>query len=643
MSWLRLIYRNIGTLLGDDLQKRWQEQDARSHEVVRHLEKADAGLSQLETRADTYETAVDARIAERLATIETRLDEYQTAIDGRIADRVKMLEQRLADYQTAVDDRIEERINAIEQRLDEYRGTLDTRIDERLSATEATLDTRFAEHQEKNDARADGFESALSDRATEYESHTASRLEAFETEAASRADTYESALDTRIDARLASLLKRVDEHFDARSLATDNRLDDRFARVERHIDTRFDILEKRSDDRMETHERTVDGRLHQRSQDIVDRNDLMLQIFDQQLDRFRRQLRSMDTKLGGRSSSAGGAADNGDGGADGTGAGNPLTESDVEGSEAPHELVSFRKLAGIGSQQLRKAATAATPLYHQILSWKKAAHEGLTDFAPDEQEIVDYVLSFLSDEKEIAYVRQHLRRFVATIERVPAPANPEDRLLELGSLGHLAPAISRFCGYREMFCGDYWEGDERVRNETLKQVDGPDAHAFELRNFNVEIDKFPYPDGFFKTILCCELIEHLQRDPLHMLWECNRVLADGGHILLTTPNITSVRAIEGLLVGCTPYLLSQYNLKEVSGQHNREYAPYEIGIALVASGFSVVALETEDVWLRSNPAVIELLKELEISVDLRGDNIFALARKVGPPIERYPAELYTDR
>jgi 23S rRNA pseudouridine1911/1915/1917 synthase len=57
-------------------------------------------------------------------------------------------------------------------------------------------------------------------------------------------------------------------------------------------------------------------------------------------------------------------------------------------------------------------------------------------------------------------------------------------------------------------------------------------------------------------------------------------------------------------------------------------------VALAAAGFTVVKLETEDVWLRSNPAIIELLKEVNLSTDNRGDNIFALARKTSAPIER---------
>jgi hypothetical protein len=34
----------------------------------------------------------------------------------------------------------------------------------------------------------------------------------------------------------------------------------------------------------------------------------------------------------------------------------------------------------------------------------------------------------------------------------------------------------------------------------------------------------------------CESIEHLLRDPLHMLLESWRVLKDGGLFVLTTPN-----------------------------------------------------------------------------------------------------------
>ncbi len=114
------------------------------------------------------------------------------------------------------------------------------------------------------------------------------------------------------------------------------------------------------------------------------------------------------------------------------------------------------------------------------------------------------------------------------------------------------------------------------------------------------------------------------------------------HKLPTTPNIVSARSIEGLMVGRAPYLLPQDNRKTPIDQHNREYAPYEVGVALTAAGFTVVELETEDVWLRSKPAIIELLKEVNLPAENRGDNIFALARKTGASVERYPKEFYVD-
>jgi hypothetical protein len=46
--------------------------------------------------------------------------------------------------------------------------------------------------------------------------------------------------------------------------------------------------------------------------------------------------------------------------------------------------------------------------------------------------------------------------------------------------------------------------------------------------------------------------------------------------------------------------------------------------------------------MRSNPAIIELLKQVNLSTENRGDNIFALARKTSAPVERYPKELYID-
>ncbi len=99
--------------------------------------------------------------------------------------------------------------------------------------------------------------------------------------------------------------------------------------------------------------------------------------------------------------------------------------------------------------------------------------------------------------------------------------------------------------------------------------------------FNAESDPFPYPDDYFDTVLCCELIEHLPADPMHLMREINRILKPGGHLVLTTPNAASLRAISAILQGYHPgffpaYIKPKRPGEEVDPRHAREYAPREI-------------------------------------------------------------------
>jgi|SRR5262245_12259219 len=417
-------------------------------------------------------------------------------------------------------------------------------------------------------------------------------------------------------------------------------------------------VELRLSQRADRYERAVDARIEERlvetnkyRAEIIDRTDVMLQIFEQRLDQQRREIQAMREALGVRNA----AAKNSDQSNDSSGLEvRPAPGAhDDSASPAPRrattpaeQILSFRKLAETAGwpvkQKLQSNGPGGSALYQRILDWKKKAQDGLNDFSADEQEMVDYILSFINDPGDRAYATQHMRRFIGTLQRIPPPQSSTDRLLELGALLNLAPAIKKFCGYQEVCGADFWESDEKTVYETATQNDGAETHTFELRNFNVERDTFPWPDNHFRVALCCEILEHLQSDPMHMLWEINRTLEPDGFLLLTTPNIVSARSIEGLLVGCAPYLLAQYNRKTPIDQHNREYAPYEVGVALAAAGFTVMELETEDVWMRSNPAIIELLKEVNLPTENRGDNIFALARKTSAPIERYPKELYVE-
>ena len=166
--------------------------------------------------------------------------------------------------------------------------------------------------------------------------------------------------------------------------------------------------------------------------------------------------------------------------------------------------------------------------------------------------------------------------------------------------------------------------------------------------FDAERDRFPYPDEFFATVLCCELLEHLKADPMHALAEVNRVLLPGGHVVLTTPNVTSLRALSAALQGYHPGFFPQY-LKpgaegETEARHSREYAPREIRQLLGDAGFEVTLLETGPFREKPEPElawVRHLLERYRLPEDLRGEGIYAVGRKRGPVRERFPAWLYS--
>jgi hypothetical protein len=51
----------------------------------------------------------------------------------------------------------------------------------------------------------------------------------------------------------------------------------------------------------------------------------------------------------------------------------------------------------------------------------------------------------------------------------------------------------------------------------VAKKNGAEARTFELCNFNIGRGPFPRPDDHFRAALRCEVIEHLQSDPMHLL------------------------------------------------------------------------------------------------------------------------------
>jgi glycosyltransferase involved in cell wall biosynthesis/SAM-dependent methyltransferase len=259
---------------------------------------------------------------------------------------------------------------------------------------------------------------------------------------------------------------------------------------------------------------------------------------------------------------------------------------------------------------------------------------------------LDQYLSGWAESPEArGYLETHQTRLVKTLEMTP-PGGPCDRILEMGAYLQITPALRTRLGYgavRGCYYGKLGRTDHRVATSA-------EGERFEcdIDHFDAERDRFPYADEYFSTVLCCELIEHLFEDPMHLMSEVNRILKPGGHLVLTTPNVAALRGISAILQGYHPGFFHAYirpaESGEVDARHNREYTAREIHKLLENAGFEVTRLETGEFRDEPHPEfgwVRHLLEQYRLDTDLRGDGIYALGRKTGAVRERYPGWLYS--
>ncbi|MEO8028905.1 MAG: methyltransferase domain-containing protein [Bryobacteraceae bacterium] len=243
------------------------------------------------------------------------------------------------------------------------------------------------------------------------------------------------------------------------------------------------------------------------------------------------------------------------------------------------------------------------------------------------------------------YLEIHMNRIGVTLCMVPPPA-ATSRVLELGAYMQMTPALGCVLGYQEVR-GAYFGEPGRVDHKSI-QAGGKEVFTCEVDHFNCEKHRFPYEDGRFDCVLACEIFEHMLLDPMHMLFEIHRVLADNGAVVLTTPNVASYTAVaRALEQSGNPQLYSMYpyphgEFRDTEIPHVREYTPNELTQSLEAAGFAVEHLFTERVDEYNSHLWVEpFLERFGYPAALRGEQMYCLARKrSGAAQTRYPGFLY---
>jgi SAM-dependent methyltransferase len=179
---------------------------------------------------------------------------------------------------------------------------------------------------------------------------------------------------------------------------------------------------------------------------------------------------------------------------------------------------------------------------------------------------------------EQAYLDKHGARFDDTLSLLP-PAATGDRLLDVGVFPGQFAALARSRGYAVDGIGN-----EEMTDRFLACAN---RAGFGIHRTDVETMRFPMADNTYHVVVCTEILEHLYRDPFNLLSEAFRVLAPGGSLILTTPNLAGFKTIFRLMGGESYRHPIGSPLDEtfplnLNYGHYREYTMKELGLMLSA-------------------------------------------------------------
>lgn len=253
---------------------------------------------------------------------------------------------------------------------------------------------------------------------------------------------------------------------------------------------------------------------------------------------------------------------------------------------------------------------------------------------PKVSQLLDEVI-----EAKDSYSKKHKKRYGRTLTVLLEQQPREGKLLEIGTSGVYPLVLQELVPDLQVHVTDYDLTKAPKGSMTISS--GDKSRKVPVYRLNIETTPLPIPDETFDYVICGEVLEHMEQDPMFMISEINRVLKPNGILVLTTPNIASARGIVRLLRGYEPYFFMQYRKAGTLDRHNYEYSVHSVTEVMKAGGFTG-KVWTEDNFMEQSVLDVEVLHKIGHPMNNIGDNIFSVGRKIGPVVDRHPPAIYAD-
>lgn len=203
------------------------------------------------------------------------------------------------------------------------------------------------------------------------------------------------------------------------------------------------------------------------------------------------------------------------------------------------------------------------------------------------------------------------------VELVAGHVDRASRILDLGAFSGALVARLRASGYTHISAAD-------LANHLTEEVSD-----FTACDFNEEFSA-SIPARGFDCVIACEVIEHLD-DPRAFLRECRKLLKEGGHLVVSTPNIAF---FEGRIKFALTGDLWGFGAKNYRNQ--RHISPIQAGqlsMMLSECGFECVQVTTGGSFATTLRKVLTapiwVPMRLALGPSVLGETLLFVARAVG--------------
>ena len=191
-------------------------------------------------------------------------------------------------------------------------------------------------------------------------------------------------------------------------------------------------------------------------------------------------------------------------------------------------------------------------------------------------------------ENEYKYLNDLRYSYIRTVNDVVPLLAKGAKVLEIGALLGVVSIALKKEGF-DVTATDIPEFHQSEKLQALYKSNGIVFDSVNLRNY-----KLPYPDEAFDAVIMCEVLEHLNFNPLPVIQEINRVLKKGGYIYVAMPNQVCIENRLKLLFGGSVHEPIQYFFNQldrsknyIASLHWREHTMKETREMLMRMGFVI--------------------------------------------------------